>query len=79
MRLQELFESRVGDLGVFGPAPEPVRTKPKIEYNFTVFINGRKWKDCVTEREAMEAANNYYNRHLGDSRRQRVDVLPIKK
>ena len=83
MKLQELIEGKMKDLAYNlewdrqhnpGPAPTPTQIKPpEVRMNYMVTIGHNPWKKFATEKEAMTAATNAYNKNP----RRRVDVVPI--
>jgi hypothetical protein len=77
MNIKEISEGRVKDLAYNKEwdkqhSPGPAPTIPKKTANYSVTINGKPWKDFITEPEAMRAANSLYNKNP----RLQVSVMP---
>jgi hypothetical protein len=50
-------------------------SRPKMIPTYSVFINGKHWRDFESEDAAMKSANTVYNKKP----RCRVDVMPYKR
>lgn len=79
MRLQELFENKLEQARYnteFDKANGPWEPSvPKIKPEYSVFINGKHWKDFGSEETAVQAATTIHNKNPHG----RVDVIPYKK
>jgi len=50
-------------------------SRPKMIPTYSVFINGKHWKDFESEEAALKSATSLHNKNP----RLRVDIIPYKR